>query len=85
MIGWIIGWIVTGAILGYVARLVVPGPDPMGVWATIGLGVLGELAGGLIFGVIFGIGYGWIAGLLCTVGLLLLSRKTGIGRRQLTR
>lgn len=81
MIGWIIGWIVTGAILGALARLILPGPDPMSIPATIALGILGELVAGLIFWAILGVGAGWIAGLIATVGLLMVSRRTGIGRR----
>ena len=81
MIGSIIGWIVVGAVLGALARLLVPGPDPMSVPATIGLGIAGQFVAGLIFYGIFGLAAGWIAGLIVTIGLLLISRRTGIGRR----
>ncbi len=81
MIGSIIGWIVVGAILGALARLIVPGPDPMSVPATIGLGIVGQFVAGIIFYGLFGLAAGWIAGLIITVGLLLVSRRTGIGRR----
>ncbi len=85
MIGSIIGWIVVGAILGALARLIVPGPDPMSVPATIGLGIAGQFVAGIIFYGLFGLAAGWIAGLIITVGLLLVSRRTGIGRRGSTR
>ncbi|HLI02306.1 MAG TPA: hypothetical protein VKV06_16080 [Acidimicrobiales bacterium] len=86
LIGWLLGWIVVGAILGALARLLLPGRDPMGLGATIPIGIAGQLLGGLIFGVLLGgIGAGWIAGLVCSVGLVYLSRRTGIGRRSLTR
>ena len=81
MIGSIVGWVVVGAILGYLARLIVPGRDPMSIPATVGLGIAGELVAGLVFGLLFGIGAGWILGLVVTVGLLLVSRRTGIGRK----
>jgi uncharacterized membrane protein YeaQ/YmgE (transglycosylase-associated protein family) len=81
MIASIIGWVIVGGILGYLARAIVPGPDPMSVLATIGLGISGQVVAGLIFWGIFGIGAGWIAGLLITIGLLYVSRRTGIGRR----
>ncbi|MCU4183575.1 GlsB/YeaQ/YmgE family stress response membrane protein [Acidiferrimicrobium sp. IK] len=81
MIASLIGWIVVGAILGALARLLVPGPDPMSVPATIGLGIAGQFVAGLIFYGLFGVGAGWIAGLIITIGLLLISRRTGIGRR----
>jgi uncharacterized membrane protein YeaQ/YmgE (transglycosylase-associated protein family) len=81
VIGSLIGWIVVGAVLGALARVIVPGPDPMSVPATILLGIVGQLVAGLIFYGIFGVAAGWIAGLIVTVGLLLVSRRTGIGRR----
>ncbi|MCL2395535.1 MAG: GlsB/YeaQ/YmgE family stress response membrane protein, partial [Acidimicrobiaceae bacterium] len=77
MIGWIIGWIVTGAILGYLARLILPGRDPMSFLSTVAIGILGALLGGVIFGTILGVGYGWIAELVITVGLVYVSRRTG--------
>jgi uncharacterized membrane protein YeaQ/YmgE (transglycosylase-associated protein family) len=47
-IGSLIGWIVFGLIVGALARLFVPGRDPMGWIATILLGVVGSLTGGFI-------------------------------------
>jgi uncharacterized membrane protein YeaQ/YmgE (transglycosylase-associated protein family) len=81
VIASLIGWIIVGGILGALARLIVPGPDPMSVPATIGLGILGQVVAGLIFYGLFGVAVGWVVGLLVTVGLLLISRRTGIGRR----
>ncbi len=81
MLASIIGWVVVGGILGFLARLLVPGPDPMSVPATILLGIAGQLVAGLIFYALFGVAVGWIIGLLFTMGLLLVSRRTGIGRK----
>jgi uncharacterized membrane protein YeaQ/YmgE (transglycosylase-associated protein family) len=81
MVFAIISWIILGGILGGLARLIVPGPDPMSLPATVMLGIAGQLVAGLVFGLIFGVAVGWIIGLLVTIGLLLLSRRTGIGRR----
>ena len=44
----ILGWIVMGLICGVIARLLVPGRDPMGWIATILLGIVGSLIGGFI-------------------------------------
>lgn len=44
----------TGLIVGALARVALPGPDPMSIWATIGLGVLGSLLGGAVAGLLFG-------------------------------
>ena len=48
MLGFIITMIIVGAIAGFVARAVVPGPDPMGVVGTIVLGIVGSFVGGFL-------------------------------------
>jgi len=53
MVGFIITMLVIGAIAGYVARLLVPGPDPMGVVRTIVLGIVGSFIGGFLGYVLF--------------------------------
>ena len=40
--------LVGGLIVGLIARLAVPGPDPMSIWRTIVLGIVGSLVGALI-------------------------------------
>ena len=40
--------IITGFIIGLIARAIVPGADKMGFIATTVLGILGSLAGGFI-------------------------------------
>jgi uncharacterized membrane protein YeaQ/YmgE (transglycosylase-associated protein family) len=40
--------LIFGAIVGYVARLLVPGPDPMGFFATVLLGIVGSFVGGFL-------------------------------------
>jgi uncharacterized membrane protein YeaQ/YmgE (transglycosylase-associated protein family) len=77
----IISWIILGGIIGGLARLILPGPDPMSLPATVVLGIAGELAAGLVFGLLFNVAVGWVVGLVFTVGLLYVSRRTGIGRR----
>ena len=48
MIGFIIGLVVVGLIAGALARLLVPGRDPMGIGATIVLGIVGSFVGGFL-------------------------------------
>lgn len=43
-----IWWLVIGLIAGALARLIMPGRDPMGILATILLGIVGSVIGGLI-------------------------------------
>ncbi len=54
MLWFIISLIIIGAIAGFVARAVVPGPDPMGVVGTIVLGIVGSFIGGFLGYVIVG-------------------------------
>ena len=42
----ILAWILFGLIVGLVARLLVPGPQPGGLAMTIVLGIVGALLGG---------------------------------------
>jgi uncharacterized membrane protein YeaQ/YmgE (transglycosylase-associated protein family) len=47
-------WIVIGLVAGALARLVVPGPQPMGCLLTLVLGLVGSLVGGLLASLIWG-------------------------------
>ena len=53
MIGFILGLIIVGLIAGALARLLVPGRDPMGIGATILLGIIGSFIGGFLADVLF--------------------------------
>ena len=52
----IIGWIILGLVAGAIARLLMPGRDPMGWIATIALGIAGAFVGGFLSRMIFGQG-----------------------------
>jgi uncharacterized membrane protein YeaQ/YmgE (transglycosylase-associated protein family) len=54
MITFILGLIIVGLIAGFLARLIVPGPDPMGVVGTIVLGIVGSFVGGFLGNLVFG-------------------------------
>jgi uncharacterized membrane protein YeaQ/YmgE (transglycosylase-associated protein family) len=53
MIIGIIGSLIIGLIVGGLARLLVPGRDPMGCFMTALLGVIGSIVGGFIGGLLF--------------------------------
>lgn len=53
MIGFILGLIIVGLIAGAIARLLVPGRDPMGIGATIILGIAGSFMGGFLADILF--------------------------------
>jgi uncharacterized membrane protein YeaQ/YmgE (transglycosylase-associated protein family) len=44
----ILGWIIFGAIVGLVARLLHPGKDPGGFVVTVLIGITGSLVGGFV-------------------------------------
>ena len=44
----LLSWIVTGLIVGLIARALVPGRQSIGVGLTIGLGIVGACLGGLV-------------------------------------
>ena len=53
MLGLIISLVIIGLIAGALARLVVPGRDPIGIGGTIVLGVVGSFVGGFLGYVLF--------------------------------
>ena len=47
-LGTVLGVLASGFIVGALARLAVPGPDPMPIWLTIVIGIVGAFVGGMI-------------------------------------
>ena len=82
-LGYILALLLSGLIIGALARLALPGPDPMGILATIGLGLAGTVVGGIIGGLIFGTG-GFLFALLGAILVLYLYRRF-VQKRPLTR
>jgi uncharacterized membrane protein YeaQ/YmgE (transglycosylase-associated protein family) len=64
-----------GLIVGALARLALPGPDPMGIPATIGLGLAGSFVGGLIAHLFLGTSGGLIFSIVGAILLLYLYRR----------
>jgi uncharacterized membrane protein YeaQ/YmgE (transglycosylase-associated protein family) len=80
----IIGWIVFGLIVGAIAKLVMPGRDPGGIFVTMMLGMVGAMLGGLLGRALGLYGPDDAAGLLMsTLGaiVLLFVYRMVIGRR----
>jgi uncharacterized membrane protein YeaQ/YmgE (transglycosylase-associated protein family) len=49
----VIGWLVVGLLAGALARLLVPGRDPMGLLGTLAIGLAGSLLGGFLADLLF--------------------------------
>ncbi|MDP9072192.1 MAG: GlsB/YeaQ/YmgE family stress response membrane protein [Actinomycetota bacterium] len=62
---------VSGLIVGGLARLLVPGPEDMGLFATILAGLAGSFLGGFVGRALFG-RTGWLGSLLLAVGAAVL-------------
>jgi uncharacterized membrane protein YeaQ/YmgE (transglycosylase-associated protein family) len=71
VLGSVILIMLFGFITGGLARLAVPGPDPMPVWLTVAIGLLGSAGGGAIAIAIWGQGTQAI-GLFAFIGAMLL-------------
>jgi uncharacterized membrane protein YeaQ/YmgE (transglycosylase-associated protein family) len=53
MLGLVVWLIIIGLIAGAIARLLVPGRDPIGILGTILLGIVGSFVGGFLGYVLF--------------------------------
>ena len=53
-LGIILAIVLGGLIVGALARLALPGPDPMPIWATILLGWSGSIVGGVVSWIFIG-------------------------------
>ena len=81
---------IIGLIVGAVARLLVPGPTPLGILGTIGAGIAGALIGGFIGRVLFGPnltnGLSFVLSVLAAIGVVWLisgrRRTIGYGHRR---
>jgi uncharacterized membrane protein YeaQ/YmgE (transglycosylase-associated protein family) len=81
----IVGWIVAGLVVGALARLLLPGPDPVGCLGTILIGVGGSFVGGLLASLIFEgdlqLRPAGLIGSVIGAMLLLLLRRLLVGNR----
>lgn len=85
-VGYIVSLVILGFAVGGLGRLVVPGPNPIGLWRTLGLGLIGVFTGSLIGGLL-GIGiFTIIFEVVISAGLVYLvsgrSRRLTMGGRR---
>lgn len=85
----IIAWIVLGLIAGAIAKAIYPGHQGGGIFATIGLGILGALTGGWLGNLLLGTSGGASMGALtipslffAVLGALLLIFIWGLVTRR---
>jgi uncharacterized membrane protein YeaQ/YmgE (transglycosylase-associated protein family) len=80
----LIALVVGGLVIGALARLALPGPDPMSIPATTGLGIGGTFIGGIVARIFLGTGGGLIFAVLGAILILYLYRRF-VQHRPLTR
>jgi hypothetical protein len=92
MIGFIVFTLLWGLVVGGLARLAIPGPDPMPLWATLALGLGGSIIGGIASHLLFGLGAGLAGSVIFSMVLLAWYRVQvqkrplwGPGARELPR
>ena len=94
-VGFIVGLAIAGLVVGALARLAVPGPDPMPIWLTIVVGIVGSFVGGVLGGLLAalagyeptdeagGIVFGLLAAVIGATLVVILYRKV-IQKRPVT-
>lgn len=72
MLGYLLTLALFGLIVGAIARLLVPGPSPMGVLGTMAAGIAGSFVGGLIGKLLWGQNYtpGWIMSIVAAAAIV---------------
>ena len=75
-------FLIVGLIAGFIARALVPGPDPMGWLGTMILGIVGSFVGGTLAALLFGgtldiSAAGLIGSIIGSIIVLLIWRAMG--------
>lgn len=68
----VIGWLITGLVIGAIAHLLVPGRQRIGILLTIVFGIAGALVGGIVTTAIIGAGHVIITFIVALVVAALL-------------
>jgi uncharacterized membrane protein YeaQ/YmgE (transglycosylase-associated protein family) len=67
----------SGLVVGALARLALPGPDPMGIGMTILIGIAGSFLGGLVMALLFRRnGAGIVVSVACATLIVYLVRRS---------
>ena len=83
MLMTVVWFILIGAVIGLFARLLIPGPNPMGILLTILVGIVGAVVGGVIANAL-GVGSVLafiISVIIAALVVALISGYGGRGRR----
>lgn len=81
----VVWWLIVGLVAGALARLLVPGRDPIGFLGTIVLGLAGSLVGGFLADLISeeeGFSTAGLIGSIVGAVIVLLVWRAVVGRRR---
>ena len=75
VVGYLLSVLIVSLLVGGLGRLIVPGPNRIGLWKTLGIGVIGVFAGGLLGGLL-GIGaFSLLFEVLVSAGLVYVASR----------
>ena len=83
LVAAVLGLALQGLVVGGLARLAIPGPDPMPWWLTIAIGLAGAFLGGGVGYAIGGVA-GYFLGALAVAVLLIVGYRRFVQRRGIT-
>ena len=75
-LGDVVAILITGLVVGGLGRLAVPGKDPMPLWLTILIGIVGAILGGAIaLSLGFGLGGVFVISVLVATLIVIAYRR----------
>ena len=76
-VGDVVIYVIAGAVIGLLGRLLVPGRQSMSIALTVGLGIVAAVIGGYLWNAVFpdNEGIAWIGSIIVAVVLVFLYVK----------
>ncbi len=84
-VGYLISLIIVGLCIGGLGRLIVPGPNPIGLLATVGVGLAGSILGAIVGGILSLGAISIVFELAISAGLVYVVNGRNGHRKALTR
>ena len=83
-LGDVLAIVLGGLVVGALARLAVPGRDPMPLWLTVAIGIVGSIVGGIVaISLGFGAGGVFVLSVLAAT-LIVIAYRRIVQRRTVT-
>jgi uncharacterized membrane protein YeaQ/YmgE (transglycosylase-associated protein family) len=83
-LGDVVAILISGLIIGGLGRLAVPGPDPIPIWLTILIGIIGSIVGGAV-ALALGFGVGGVFVLsVAAATLIVIAYRRIVQKRTVT-